>query len=114
MSNSQAYWLDKGIAKDYSAKAIDILKPKKSPRKDRFSNKFFSTFKDMLLNPLIEVWDDPLLLEGLPKTINEGFIKLIHKNDEEKRLTSQKPITMMNCTYNIFTKALALCLFAQI
>lgn len=59
----------------------------------------------------VEVWQEAISFGRLPSTINEGFIKLVHKKEEKEKLTNNpSPITMVKCAYKIFAKALALCL----
>ena len=56
ISNDQASLIEKPLSKEELAMAIDLLKNKKSPSKDGVPAEFSQTFKDILLQPLMEVW----------------------------------------------------------
>ena len=84
------------------------LKEKKSPCKDGLPAKFFFTFKECPIHPLLEVWREAIRFKALPLPINGGIIKLIHKKEEKDIISNWSPITLLNCAYKVFAKALAL------
>ncbi|MCO5572277.1 hypothetical protein L7F22_026030 [Adiantum nelumboides] len=104
----QSLWLEQELSAEEISRAIDILPIRKSPGKDGLSSEFFKTFKECLIGPLVAVWREAISFEALPLPINEGIIKLIHKKEEKNIITNWRPITMLNCAYKIFAKALAL------
>ena len=65
------------------------------------------TFKNILIGPLMEVWKEGVWFKALPIPINAIIVKLIHKK-EEKEILNWRPITLLNCAFKIFAKALAL------
>ena len=72
-------WIDLDITADELSNAIDQLKSKKSPSKDGLLEEFFFTFKECLIQALVEVWREVIRFKALLLPINEGIIKLIHK-----------------------------------
>ena len=101
-------WLDLDITADELLNAMKQLKNKKSPGKDGLPAEFFSSFKECLIHPLLEVWKEAFRFKALPLPINEGIIKLIHKKEEKDIISNWRPITLLNCAYKIYAKALAL------
>lgn len=55
LSNEQEETLNRNITKEELYQAIDLLKDKKLPGKDGPPIEFFKTFKDILLQPMLEV-----------------------------------------------------------
>ncbi|MCO5576231.1 hypothetical protein L7F22_030040 [Adiantum nelumboides] len=104
----QSLWLEQELSAEEISRAIDILPIRKSPGKDGLPSEFFKTFKECLIGPLVAVWREAISFEALPLPINEGIIKLIHKKEEKNIITNWRPITLLNCAYKIFAKALAL------
>ena len=83
ISPHHSQWLDLDITADELSNAINQLKSKKSPGKDGLPAEFFSTFKECIIHPLLEIWREAVGFNALPLPINEGIIKLIHKKDEK-------------------------------
>ena len=79
LSESQAKRLELSLSKEELGEAIDKLKNKKSPGKDGLPAEFYKTFKNILIQPLLEVWTEATKFQALPIFLNEGIIKLIHK-----------------------------------
>ena len=69
---------------------------------------FFFTIKECLIHLLLKVWREAMIFEALPLPINEGIIKLIHKKEDKDVISNLRPITLLNCTYKIYAKALAI------
>lgn len=69
---------------------------------------FFKTFKNTLIEPLLEIWKEAIVYEALPRTFNIGIIKLIHKKEDKYIISNWRPITLLNCAYKVFAKVLAL------
>ena len=100
--------LEIALSKEEIGEAIDKLKNKKSPGKDGLPAEFYKTFKELLIQPLLDVWIEATHFQALPTFLNEGVIKLIHKQEEKENIKNWRPITMLNCAYKIFAKAIAL------
>ncbi|MCO5576704.1 hypothetical protein L7F22_030519 [Adiantum nelumboides] len=89
-------------------RAIEALKTKKNPGQDGLPAEFFQTFKDSISPMLLMVWDESVKFQALPKEINTGIIKLLHKNGPREPLANWRPLIMLTTTYKFFAKAIAL------
>ena len=78
--------LEQPLTKEELGEAIDKLKNKKSLGKDGLPAEFFKTFKDMLIQPLLDVWMEATKFQALPIFLNKGVIKLIHKHKEKENI----------------------------
>ena len=105
---TQRKMLENVLTKEEIGEAIDKLRNKKSLGKDGLPAEFYKTFKEILIQPLLEVWIEATHFQALPTFLNEGIIKLIHKQEEKENIKNSRPITMLNCAYKIFSKAIAL------
>ena len=65
-------------------------------------------YKFVLVDPLLATWQEATQYRALPRQINEGLIKLIHKKGDKEVLGNWRPIAMLTCAYKIFAKAIAL------
>ena len=101
-------WLGLDITADELSNTIKQFKNKKSLGKDGLPTEFFFSFKECLIHPLLEVWREAIKFKALLLPINEGIIKLIHKKEEKDIISNWRPITLFNCAYKIYAKALAL------
>ena len=106
--SSQEKVLEQALSKEELEEAIDKLKNKKSPGKDGLPAEFFKSFKDILIQPLLDVWAEATKFQALPIFLNEGVIKLIHKHEAKENIKNWRPITMLNSAYKIYAKAIAL------
>ena len=98
ISTYQAKTLERPLTKEELESAIDLLKNKKSLGKDGLPAEFFKTFKDVLFQPLLDVWQEATKYNALSILLNEGIIKLIHKKEEKENINNWTPITiMLNC-----------------
>ncbi|MCO5559278.1 hypothetical protein L7F22_012874 [Adiantum nelumboides] len=87
--------------------AIKSMKPNKTPGLDGLPAEFFATFKELLAPFLLKVWEESLIHQALPCTINAGVIKLIHKKGAKDEITNWRPLTMLNTAYKVYAKAIA-------
>ena len=95
----QATWLDYHLTKETLVREIGTMQDKKSLGIDGLPVEFYKSFKDVLVGPLLELWNEALTFEALPYTMNEGIIKLIHKKDDKESLSNKRPITMLKYAY---------------
>ena len=89
-------------------RAIDSLKNHKSPGLDGLPAEFYKTFKEILLHPLLMVWQEAVAHGALPINMNTGVIKLLYKKGDRQDISNWRPITMLSTAYKIYAKALAL------
>ena len=76
---SQRKMLEIPLSKEEIGEAIDKLKNKKLPGKDGLPAEFFKTFKEILIQPLLDVWIEATTFKALLLSLIEGIIKFIHK-----------------------------------
>lgn len=86
--------------------ALKQATKKKSPGPDGLTYEFYTIFFDYLKDDLLKLFN--LLLAGLiPKhAFVEGIITLIPKKEKSFEISDQRPISMLNCDYKLFTKIL--------
>lgn len=77
--------LEGDFSEPESRDTIDSLKRGKKPGLDGLTNEFFQVYKDFLVGHHLFVLKESLSFGALPFSINDGVIKLIHK---ERRNTS--------------------------
>ena len=58
LSETQEKMLEQPLSKEELGEAIDKLKNKKSPSKDGLPTEFYKTFKDTLIQPLLDAWTE--------------------------------------------------------
>ena len=78
--------LEIALSKEEIGEAIDKLKNKKSPGKDGLPVEFYKAFKELLIQPLLHEWIEATHFQALPTFLNEGVIKLIHKQEEKENI----------------------------
>ena len=80
--------MDKNLTKLEIEEAIDSIKAGKSPGLDGLPAEFFQTFKELLVTPLLSVWNEATLHQALPYSLNTGVIKLIHKRGPKNKISN--------------------------
>ena len=80
----------------------------KTPGLDGFPCEFYKTFWDMIGPDLLHVYQEAMHTGSLGALINKGNIKFIPKPSDQKIITNWRPITLLNVSYKIIAKALAL------
>lgn len=87
--------------------AIKALKGGKSPGLDGLPVEFYQSFMEVLVQPLLDVWEEVVEHQALPFSLNTGVIKLLYKKGEKDQLGNWQPITMLPTAYKIYAKILA-------
>ena len=78
--------LEQPLSKEELWASIDVLKNKKLSGKDGLPIEFFKAFKDILIQPLLDMWIEATEVQVLPLFLNERVIKLIHKHKEKESI----------------------------
>lgn len=108
MSLSQADSLMHPIGADEVRKAINNLKPEKTPGPDGLSNDFYKILAPQLVDTLVSVFNCFLQGQDLPLYFNSALLKVLHKSGRDAALpASYRPISLLNSDYKLFTKILA-------
>lgn len=85
-------YLAKELESPMTPKEVEIaiagLKNGKSPGLDGLPSEFYKMFKDYMIQPLMKVWEEALIFQALPCSINTRVIKLIHKRGEKEDLSN--------------------------
>ena len=96
--------LDKPIMSKEIETVIKDLPPKKSPRLDGFTSKFYQTFKEELTPILLKPFQK-LKRGTLPNSFYKARIILIPKPDKDTaKKENYRPMPLMNMDANIFNK----------
>ena len=91
-------------------KAIENLKPGKSPGPDGLGAEFYKAFKDQVAPFLHCVFSEAYLLNALPPSFLFTHTILIPKSEDREKLRSvgaYRPITLTNVDYKVLMKVLA-------
>lgn len=88
--------------------ALSQMANDKAPGIDGFPYEFYKEFWDMVGSNLLQVYKEAMVSGSLGPMLNKGNIKFIPKLGDSKYITSWYPITLLNVSYKIIAKALAL------
>lgn len=95
------------IAEDLSL-AISSMKGGKCPGPDGIPIEIYKIFKDKLITPLLDMYNESLNNGSLPPSLNMAEISLILKPGKPSTLcTSYRPISLLNNDLKILCKVLA-------
>ncbi|GLJ49275.1 hypothetical protein SUGI_1041170 [Cryptomeria japonica] len=89
-------------------KAILSLQKDKAPGPDGLPAEFYKTNIGWICHELLKVYSDALERGSLGRNINRGIIKLIPKEGDKALIKNWRPITLLNVSYKILAKILAL------
>lgn len=96
------------ILKEEVLSAIGSLHTGKAPGPDGLSSEFYSEFQDVLVDPLLEMFNYSLENGILPPSLREANISLILKKGKQPEdCASYRPISLLNCDFKILSKILA-------
>jgi hypothetical protein len=90
--------------------AIFSMAPDKVAGPDEFLIRFYQCFGDLIKSDLILLFED--FYKGTLDIfkLNKASVCLIPKVKNASLITEYHPICLLNCSYKIFTKVLAICL----
>ena len=84
------------------------MKNNKTPCNDGITKEFYETFWDELKTPLMESVNQAFHTEILSISQRQAIIKLIAKNDHNKRyIKNWRPISLLNVDTKILSKAIS-------
>ena len=84
------------------------MKNNKTPGNDGLTKEFYETFWDELKTPLMESVNQAFHTEILSISQRQAIIKLIAKNDHNKRyIKNWRPISLLNVDTKILSKAIS-------
>ena len=84
------------------------MKNNKTPGNDGITKEFYETFWDELKTPLMESVNQAFHTEILSISQRQAIIKLIAKNDHNKRyIKNWRPISLLNVDTKILSKAIS-------
>lgn len=109
LSEEQKATLNAPISGKEVHDAIKGLKPGKSPGPDGLSAEFSKEFYDILIDPLLNMFNDSLIKYMLPQSLREANISLIlRKGKAPEDCASYRPISLLNVDLKILSKILAI------
>ena len=88
--------------------AIKQSKLSKAPGPEGFSNEFFKTFSSESTQWIFRAYKDAIDTDSLSNYIKQGTITCFPRQGKDRNiLKNWRPLTMLNCTYNLFSAILA-------
>lgn len=82
--------------------------PGKSPGSDGLCAEFYKEFQNILVNPLLDTFNDSLFRASLLQSLREANNSLMFKKDKAPEdCASYRPIKLLNVNVNILSKLLA-------
>lgn len=109
LSEERRATLNAPLSKGEILSAIRGLQSGKSPGPDGLSVEFYKEFPDILIEPLLEMFNDSLAKNTLPRSLREANISLILKKGKNPDdCASYRPISLLNVDQKILSKVLAL------
>ena len=108
LNDMEKYSLQSLITLEEMHLALKDMKENKSPGSDGLSAEFYKTFWNKLGPKLEEVIKFSATKKELPLSFRQGVITLLQKpNKDPLLIKNYRPITLLNCDYKIYSKALA-------
>ncbi|XP_020253777.1 uncharacterized protein LOC109830826 [Asparagus officinalis] len=106
--NSNLSSLEASFSEEEVKHAVFSMNPNKAPGPDGFSLLFYQSFWDLIKSDLVALinffGDNPSSLHR----VNRVLITLIPKSKDIPTVKDFRPISLINCIFKIFTKALAI------
>lgn len=96
------------ITRDEIKNAILSLSNDKSPGPDGFPIEFYKMNIDWVPDDLTKLYEEAICKGTLGKEINQGLIKHIPKDGDRTLIKNWRPITLLNVSYKILSKAMAI------
>ena len=88
--------------------AIKALKDDKAPGPDGLSVEFYKANLSWISKDLFDLYNEAISVGSLSPEINRGIIKLLPKEGDKSLLKNWRPISLLNVSYKILAKVLAL------
>jgi hypothetical protein len=94
--------------RDEVLNAIKNLQGGKSPGPDGFGSEYYKEFKDLLIGPLLQMFNDSFSTTELPQTLKEANISLLLKKGKyPESCSSYRPIALLNVDRKLLSQILA-------
>ena len=102
--------LEMVFTEDEVRKSVFSLPREKSPRPDGFPLCFFHHFWKDIKGDILQMFDHLFnsVHSSALSNINQTFIALIPKKSNAERIQDFRPISLLNSSYKIFSKSLAI------
>lgn len=108
LSDSSRLLLEQPISCEELEEALKLFPNDKAPGSDGLPVEFFKSFREVLLPPLLEVFQEALDKGRLPPSMREAVIVLLPKPDKDlTRPGSYRPISLLPVDVKILAKVLA-------
>ena len=100
--------LNSSITKTEVLKAINKLQNGKSPGPDGFCCEFYKQFQNVLVDPLLDMFNHSFTTGEFPRTLKEANVSLILKKGKcSDSCGSYRPIALLNVDRKLLSKILA-------
>lgn len=110
LPEAQKTALNSPITKSEVIKAIKTLQNGKSPGPDGFCCEFYKQFQNILVEPLLDMFNHSFTAGEFPQTLREANISLILKKGKcPDFCRSYRPIALLNVDRKLLSKILASC-----
>ncbi|XP_059067565.1 uncharacterized protein LOC131858359 [Cryptomeria japonica] len=107
ISKGESNLLKQNFTIDEIRKAINSLCNDKALRPDGLPVEFYKANLKWICFDLLDIYDEALGKGSLGNVINKGIIKLIPKDGDKALVKNRRPITLLNVSYKILAKMLA-------
>ena len=101
-------YLDRILSLEDIERAVFCMKPYKSPGVDGLPAEFYQIMWNYIKDDFYMLYLEAFHKGSLGNDINRGLIKLIPKGRNENTIAGWRPITLLNTSYKIIAKALAM------
>jgi len=86
--------------------ALKNIDPSKAPGPDGMITGFFRSYWDLIKVDYLHMILEGVLTNSIQLSITRGVISLLHKGGDRAKLKNWRPITLLNVSYKLYTKAL--------
>ena len=107
LSDEQKERCDVLLTTDECKCAIFAMKKNKAPGCDGISIEFYQTFWPQIKEILVNALNECYVTGTMSNTQRKGLITLLFKKGDTQCLKNWRPITLLNCDYNIIAAVLA-------
>lgn len=108
LDNDDITILSKDISFDKVEKAINSLNNDKAPSPDGLPVEFYKANISWICKDLHDIYVEAIANGSLGPKINSDIIKLLPKDGDKALIKNWRPITLLNVSYKILAKILAL------